>query len=258
MQPAQTNIQLYNQLCRSGWTESDLSHLHDAYQWAMPIFAGHFRPNDKPFLAHLVGVASILATSGVESTVVAAGLLHSAYSHGEFGDGSRGITDRKRLQARRAVGAACEKLIARYATMSWNLQSLVALSAQANRLTAVDKAATIIKLADVLEDHLDLGMQYSPNKCTGERAADDDAWRRAVVDLAEALGQPALADELKRVLHSDCQQKIPTFLCASRSSSYVVAPVSHSMRTSVRLARALARWRRKITSANKHLGRRAA
>ena len=98
---AQTNIQLYGQLFEANWADADLRRVHAAYGLAMKIFAGHFRPNRKPFLSHLVGVGSILATHGGEASVVAAGMLHSAYSHGEFGDGGRGMTSAKRQEVRR-------------------------------------------------------------------------------------------------------------------------------------------------------------
>ncbi len=62
MHYAQTNIQLYEQLLAARWSAADIVPARAAYELAMRIFAGHFRPSHKPFLAHLVGVASILAT----------------------------------------------------------------------------------------------------------------------------------------------------------------------------------------------------
>ncbi len=104
---AQTNIQLYGQLLQCNWSDADLRQVQAAYALAMTIFAGHYRPNHKSFLAHLVGTASILAAHDADATIVAAGLLHSAYSHGEFGDGSRGMTAAKRrtVRARSAIRA---------------------------------------------------------------------------------------------------------------------------------------------------------
>src|SRR6059058_2198532 len=100
---AQTNIELYGQLFQADSPDADLRGVQAAYELAMRLFAGHFRPNHKPFLAHLVGTASILAAHGGDSRLVAAGLLHSAYSHGEFGDGSRAMTAAKRRTLHRAI-----------------------------------------------------------------------------------------------------------------------------------------------------------
>ena len=84
-----TNLQLYGQMLRAGRPEQELRLVRDAYELAVRLFAGHFRGNGKPFLAHLVGVASILAEHGHPIELVTAGLLHSVYSFGEFGDGTR-------------------------------------------------------------------------------------------------------------------------------------------------------------------------
>ncbi|NJL09589.1 MAG: hypothetical protein HC908_03480 [Calothrix sp. SM1_7_51] len=59
---AQTNIQLFNQLHREGYSSTDLSLIANAYSLAMELFTGTFRPSKKTFIAHLVGTASILAS----------------------------------------------------------------------------------------------------------------------------------------------------------------------------------------------------
>ena len=79
---AQTHLQLYRQLQDAAYKEEDLLLIDRSYRYAMRIFSGQFRPNNKPFLMHLVGVASILASIRQPSYVVAAGLLHSAYALG--------------------------------------------------------------------------------------------------------------------------------------------------------------------------------
>ena len=80
----------------------------DAYAFAMRLFTGCFRQSGKTFISHLVGTASILAEFHASATTVAAGLLHSAYSHGEFGTGERGISEAKRKQLRLVVGSEVE------------------------------------------------------------------------------------------------------------------------------------------------------
>ena len=120
MQYAQTNVQLYQQLLGANWAEDDLRHVQSAYRLALRVVASHYHASERPFLAHLVGVASILAKHGAHCTVVSAGLLHSVYEHGDFGDGSRGLSETRRRAVRRSVGAASEELIARYATLPWS------------------------------------------------------------------------------------------------------------------------------------------
>jgi (p)ppGpp synthase/HD superfamily hydrolase len=243
---AQTNIQLYGQLFAANWADADLRRIHAAYGLAMTVFAGHFRPNGKPFLSHLVGVASILAPHGGEASVVAAGLLHSAYSHGEFGDSGRGMTSAKRRQVCRAVGDDVEALVVRYSAMRWTLSDLATMTANAGRLSAADRTVALIKLADVLEDHLERGMQFSPNKQTPGGSDADGAWRGAFERLAAALGHEQLAAELRVALDPLSTKAVPAFLQGDKPASFVIAPISHRMRTSVRINRLLRRWRVKL------------
>lgn len=258
MSYAQTNIQLYDQLFQTHWTDADLRRVQAAYELAMTAFAGHFRPNHKFFLAHLVGTASILAAHDADSTVAAAGLLHSAYLHGEFGDGSRGMTAAKRRTVCRAVGDDCESLIAHYTATHWKLSDVVALAAGADDLSAQDKAVTFIKLADVLEDHQERGMQYSPNKNLPGGSDAHDAWHHAFVSLAAALGHARLAAELAAALWPTNKKPLPDFLLGHKPGSFVMAPISHRMRTTVRLGRLFRRWRATLVKSSKHFPGKAA
>ena len=75
---AQTNLALYQQLHDLGYTPEKLADIREAYELATALFAGRFRPCGRPFTAHLVGTASVLAKLGAPAAVVAAGLLHAA------------------------------------------------------------------------------------------------------------------------------------------------------------------------------------
>ncbi|MEX2170754.1 MAG: DUF6817 domain-containing protein [Pirellulales bacterium] len=240
---AQTNIQLYSQLLQADWADAELRRVQAAYELAMRLFAGHFRPNQKTFLAHLVGTASILAAHGGESETVVAGLLHSVYSHGEFGNSSRGITSAKRQVVRGAVGDHCEALIDRYTSIRWSLSEIIALAAGACGLSAQNKCIALIKLADVLEDHLERGMQYSPHKKLPGGGGGDDAWCGALIELAAALGHDRLAAELKTGFEPTDQRPVPEFLFGHKPGSFVLAPISHRVRTIVRLGRLFRRRR---------------
>ena len=102
---AQTNLQLYNQLVARGWSDPELASARRAYELATDLFAGQLRPSGKTFVAHLVGVASALVTSGARAELVVAGLVHAAYTHGDFGDGRWDAAESKRtiVRARRSV-----------------------------------------------------------------------------------------------------------------------------------------------------------
>ncbi len=111
---AQTNIQIYNQMKTLGYQDQEIERVRRAYGLAMRLFSGQFRANEKPQLAHLIGVASILASQQAEGRIVAAGMLHTAYSHGEWGDTLRGRTDEKAAQICDVAGVATEALVSCY------------------------------------------------------------------------------------------------------------------------------------------------
>jgi len=83
--PAQTNLGLYKQAHAAGYARGELVWLRDCYEFATSLFTGHLRASGKPFLSHLVGTASTLAALGAPAVAVGAGLLHAAYSDGDFG-----------------------------------------------------------------------------------------------------------------------------------------------------------------------------
>lgn len=89
MEPiAQTNLQLYNQLRREGRPAGDLALIRRCYERSVELYSGAFQGDGKPFVAHTVGVASIMGQLGVPSVVVGAACIHNVYGNGNFGDGS--------------------------------------------------------------------------------------------------------------------------------------------------------------------------
>src|SRR5215468_6814144 len=101
---AQTNLQLYRQLAAEGYAPADVERAARAHEVGLRLFPCTYRGSGKPFLAHLVGTASILASLRVRIPVVVTGLLHAVYTHGEFGNGWRGMTDSKRATMRSEIG----------------------------------------------------------------------------------------------------------------------------------------------------------
>jgi (p)ppGpp synthase/HD superfamily hydrolase len=251
---AQTNLQLYGQLLAAGRPEPELRLVRDAYELALRLFAGHFRGNSKPFLAHLVGVASILAEHGHAIETAAAGLLHSVYSFGEFGAGTRGVSTRKRREVRRAVGTAVEDLVAQYTTADWSLAALGALRDAPPTLPPTQREVIYIKVADVLEDHLDQGLQYIPAKKLISDT-DNQVWTAALLELAREVGAVEIATELQTLSEESLERHVPEYLVNARSGSIVVAPRSHRERVASRLTRKISRW---LAKKNNVAGRRAA
>ena len=246
---AQTNIQLFNQLLEYGYTQDDLARVRDAYAVTMRLFTGCFRPTGKTFIAHLVGTASILADVHAKAPTVAAGLLHSAYSHGEFGTGKRGISDAKRKQLRLIVGAEAEHLIALYTDFAWNKEAISALHHDLPPPGSVERDVLLIRLANELEDHLDLAALYSGNAAHRRDVIESHMYQ--CVDIAEKLGFPTLAAGLSKAFEETLSRELPSALKEENinlthkktvhligwKSSFLFPPETHGVRLGVRLSR---------------------
>ena len=110
---AQTITQLLSQLQRDGYSLTELGLVGNAYKLAVSLFTGLYRPSGKTFIAHLVGTASILSSLHAAPKVVAAGLVHAAYSHGDFGGWSKGISSARRREVRNVLGTCIYRRMAR-------------------------------------------------------------------------------------------------------------------------------------------------
>ena len=184
VQRAQTNIQLYNQLSDSRFSTLDLLCIQRAYTIAAELFAGQIRPEGRPFICHLVGVASILAQLGEAVPVICTGLLHSAFSQGDFGEGKGNINGSARRRFESSVGHDTQELIDGYGQCAWNASNVHNWTVNAGNVDRTLRTVNLIRLADALEDALDFGLQFSTK---GEKHADAIP-REDIVALAGALG----------------------------------------------------------------------
>ena len=221
-QRAQTNIQLYAQLLSTGYGMQDVGRVRAAYSLATDLFAGQLRPEGRPFVCHLVGVSSILAMLATPSTVVIAGLLHSAYTHGDFGAGKGRVTRRGRDRVRSTVGPQVEHIVAGYSRHAWDESSVGAWAADATGLDAEVRVLILIRLADLMEDALDDGLLLSAKAENPHRAISVES----LANLADVLGYPQLGSPLRRVLPQHQQAEALAPLREPRVGSFVVGPAS--------------------------------
>jgi uncharacterized protein DUF6817 len=230
---AQTNIQLFNQLRRDGYSDAELGRVRDTYKLAMQLFTGRFRPSGKTFIDHLVGTASILGSLRLPVEVVAAGLIHAAYAHGDFGGGVRCHLRFKRKQVRDAVGHKVEDYVAGFAVLRWNTWAIPLIRDGLESLDPRDRYVLLMRIANEMEDCLDLGVLYC---CNAERRL---RWigntGHIMVEMTEMLGFPALAVELARVFKETAATEFPSELWTGggHDLSFMIAPKSYRTRLSV-------------------------
>ncbi len=225
---AQTNLQLFEQLIGDGVGDEQLELIARSYDLAMQLCTGMYRPNGKPFVCHLVGTASILHHVGAPIEMVAAGLLHSVYSHGDFGRATGSVTRRKRKAIRSAVGREIEQLVYRYAKFEWDHGRMDEMRDRLPKLSEEERAILLMRLADHLDDHVDMGRLY-------ERSAAREVGRQerrdAYSSLAREAGYPKLADEMDRI--SDRMSRRPVrerMIFDKHGRSYSVPPRSYRRR----------------------------
>ena len=241
MAHAQTNLQLFNELSAAGWTEPDLARARRAYELAMQLFTGQFRANGKPFLAHLVGTASVLASAGRPPHVVLAGLLHAAYASGEWGDGRSRQADERRTRVRETVGPDGEDLVHRYTVLVWSERTIPELKARVDQLEGPEAEVVAMRLANLLDDYVDLGMAYSHK---GEKAKLAPPHLVDAVEIAERIGLSGLARDLRGVIAENADAELSPALVRDERSSFTLAPLSHARRPALTL-REVARPARK-------------
>ncbi len=221
---AQTNVQLFNQLKREGYSATELGCILYTYEFSVHVFTGCFQPSGNVFLSHLVRTASILSSLHAPAEVVAAGLIHSIYAKGDLGFVNKGISDAKRKQVRRAVGERVEEYVALYRSLRWNTQTIPALYGRIDALDQIDKNLILMKLANELEHHLDLELLYYRNTERQRLIRYGDL----MIQMAEKLGFPTLAANLAKVFREAISAEIPVEIrrLTNRNRSFEVIRVS--------------------------------
>jgi Domain of unknown function (DUF6817) len=227
---AQTNIQLFNQMRSEGYPDQEVARMRDVYEFALRLFPGLYQPCGKPFIDHLIGTASILAFLHRPVEVVAAGLIHAAYLHGNFGSFRRGISNAKREKVRQAVGKEIEEYIVRYTALRWTGKTISAIQDGFDALGPIDREVLLMRLANTLELYLDLGALCC---CNAESYQQGIERHGALIrDMADRLGFPTLAAELARVFRETTTGGIPRELRnrSNQTRAYLIAPKSYRKR----------------------------
>ena len=188
---AHTNVQLYEQLFELGYTPVQLQEVAAVYDLSLSLFSALLRPDGKPFVSHLVGTASILALHGAEFTVISGGLLHAAYSFGEFGSLRFGLTNRKRNRVRAVIGDDAEELVYRYTFFPWNARAIESLPNRVPGMSRIERNLVFMRLANELQEGADASLLY----CAAQRRLLKTSYLRLSVKVAEAMQMRDLAGE---------------------------------------------------------------
>lgn len=209
-----TNLDLYRQLAEAGWEDAQLLQLRDVYETVARFSFHSFRANWKPFLSHLVGVASIVSWDSRDPVPVAAALAHSALDFGRFPFAVR--LSKKRIDRflTTELGGEVFDLVKAYHTADW--KRLMAHGAA----NAGDATLLHLKLADMLDDLTDELSPVATAKKVGVQRHDTEGMAHCVAlsrsinapDLAAAYQALAAADDIRTAIR---EPRSGTFLLHS-------------------------------------------
>lgn len=203
LHPAQTNLEFYAHVIECGYGQPERRRVADAYQFALQQVFPLARGSGKPFIAHLVGTASLVLASGCSDDWVIAALLHALYQRRVPFRGGLAPPDRRHLIAAR-FGRGVDDLIHRYTEFESRTISEVT-----GDFTHDNADVVTLRLADELEDLCGNALALHGAALTEQPTVSGSyAWRReaklregnALLAAAGALGLAGIERGLSRWL----------------------------------------------------------
>lgn len=204
----QTKVKLFNQLLAQKYSEDDLRTILKTFEFAAALFAGRFQTCGKPFLAHGIGTAGILASLGAPAELVAAGLIHNASSYGEFGIGAVGVSRAKSRYFRKVVGPRIERYVTSFPAFSITPSTAQKLLDSISGLDGFERNLLLISLAEHLEKLENLEPLFNGNNGNTLQAIFDQS--NLLVQMCERLGYPALGANYRDAINRLGSAQIPS------------------------------------------------
>jgi (p)ppGpp synthase/HD superfamily hydrolase len=230
---AQTIVQLFSQLRGGGYGDDELRLIRRAYALLVKLATCQYRSSGRTLIDHAVGVASVLAGLDVSPALVAAGLVHIAYLHGDFGTWRKRVVESKRRRLRSAVGDAAEDHVHRYSQLEWTPASIRALSERIPALDQIGRDTVLMRLADQLDIYGSRDAGYCDNAVKRRIYARDLG--PTVVAIATQLGRPALSTALADAFAAVADGALPIESAQSVWRDGALLPPSYCVRVPIAL-----------------------
>lgn len=215
--PRQTITELYWQLSSLGYDADALSQIGKAYTLSTHLFNGAYRGSGKPFVCHLVGTASVTAWLGLGINATTASLLHSAFTHGFFKDGSMGFTSNN---IRTVTSHTCKEvveLVTGYSNCGLKTHDIDEIAKICGTLSESQRTIYLMRLANELDELYDLSLF-----ATGKRGELGIERLNKCAMLAESLGQKELAGEFLGHLENHANGMLPPISPPSVKSYHLI------------------------------------
>ena len=174
------------------YRQKEWSTVERAYRQAMTIVDGVYRPCGRPFINHLAGTASVLMHYDFEAAIVAAALLHAAYTHcRELAGGPQASID-EICEVLGGKSSSLERRVRAYTYRSARWKELLASATWASELSILDAEILAIAAANEVDMHLSGEFRFS-----GRRDIETDGIMGLITHVCDTLGVPGLAETLR-------------------------------------------------------------
>jgi GT2 family glycosyltransferase len=188
----QSRSDLLDLAAARGYAHDELALIANSYHVAHILMDGGYRPCGRPFINHLVGTASVLVRYGFRAETVAAGLLHSAYTHCPAHQrGIKAGVDAV-CSAIGGKGSAVERRVRNYTLRESGAPGAGLTSAAFSTLSVPDAEVVAIVAANELDMHLSGEFRYSGRT----DAIDADAVEQ-IARVSRVLGVEGLYESLR-------------------------------------------------------------
>lgn len=190
----QTRSDLMDFAMERGYQSQELAILANAYHLAQVLMDGGYRPCGRPFINHLVGTASVLIRYDFRAETVAAGLLHSAYTHCPPYDGDTKTAADTVCAWLGGRGSVLEQRVRAYTRRSSLWSSPQTDSSPFANISMLDAEIFAIAAANEVDMHLSGEYRYTRRTDTpGPRVM------QAIFDTCPSLGVGGLAETLRQI-----------------------------------------------------------
>lgn len=189
----QTRSDLMDFAIKRGYQAQELTLLANAYHLAHVLMDGGYRPCGRPFINHLVGTASALIRYDFRAETVAAGLLHSAYTHCPPHNGDPKAAAETVCAWLGGRGSALEKRVRAYTQRSSLWAKPQANSNPFENISILDAEILAIAAANEVDMHLSGEYRY-----TNRTDAPAPQVMQAMFDTCGTLVASGLAETLRQ------------------------------------------------------------
>jgi hypothetical protein len=169
-----------------GYSGTDLEKIKWAHWTALLLANGGYRPCTRPFIAHLIGSASVLTHYGFETRLIQTALLHAAYSHAPPAGTPQAAIEAV-TRALGALGQTVERMVRAYTVRGERWRRLAEMANWQDVAVMAEIDIAVLGMANHVEMHLS-GEMRETGRDTEEPAAISKA-----AEVCAILGVPRLA-----------------------------------------------------------------